>query len=559
MYTDIQAQTILKTFLAKTTDFTITETELIECKTAANTFSDTDLGEYFSALSNEANLEDAPCAWLIFGITNKGTITGTRYLKDIRERNETKKKLADACTERYTFLDTHELLIDGKRVVMMEIPPAPKGIPIAFKGHYYARDGESLVPLSLQKLKLIASQLESDWSSVIIPDAGLDDLDEKAIAFARECYREKHPEHAEEMKTWDTITFLNKSKITLKGKITRAAVLLLGKPESEILLAPAQAKIKWILKNEQGMERDYYIATCPFILTANDIFQKIINLKYRYLQPGTLFQQEVDQYEPYIIKESLYNAIAHQDYTLNGAITVIQTEDTLRVTNPGWFIPGTVENVLINDSPETRTRNFLLSNAMVNYKMVDTIGSGIKKMFHLQIDKYFPLPEYSICDTKVDVLFCGRVLDAEYANRLMKDRSLSLSDIILLDKVQKLKELSEEELQYLRKKKLVSGRRPHIIISSSLAVSTDQKVEHARVRGLTTQGYETVIMESLKEYESLTRKEIDGILEKVLPENLSPEQKKSKVNHLLTKLRMDGKIQNTGCAVKPVWVLKKQV
>lgn len=552
-----QAEKILDEFLASRKHGKITETEIIEAKKAENSFSDNDLGKYFSALSNEANLKGEHCAWLIFGVTNSGELFGTHYMEEIRERGETKKKLADACTEKRTFLETHEIIREGKRILMLEVPAAPGGIPIAFKGHYYARDGESLVPLSPQKYDQIRSPLMKDWSIEIVPEATLDDLDEKAIAFAREKYCEKHPELAEEMQMWDTAAFLNKSKITIKSKITRAAILLLGKPESDHFISPSQAKIKWILKDNAGIDRDYYIAECPLILAADKIYNKIINLKYRYLQLGTLFPEEVDQYAPYLIRESLHNAIAHQDYALNGVITVVQDEDTLKISNPGRFIPETIENVLESDAPEKYYRNAFLANAMVNYKMSDTIGSGIKRMFNLQKDRYFPLPDYTLTESSVEVMFTGKVLDLEYANRLIRDKNLSLSDIILLDKVQKRKELTLDETQYLRKKKLICGRKPNIIISSSLAASTGQKAAHSKLKGLTTLGYETVILDGIKSYKSLTRKDIDSMLDKVLPDMYTEQQKKTKVNHLLTKLRKDGKISNVGTVAKPIWVLNK--
>jgi len=557
MYSDADAQKILDEFLGKVIDGKVVEDETIECKTASNTFSDEDLGKYFSALSNEANLKGQKCGWIIFGVSNSGQIQGSQYLKNPHTLNATKKKLADGITGNYTFLDLHELKIDGKRILMMEIPAAPSGNPIAYNGHYYARNGESTVALSNQKYLLILSQ-NTDWSAEIVPEATIDDLDEKAIAFAREKFREKNPNLSEEIKEWDTITFLNKSKITIRGKITRAAILLLGKSESDYYISPAQAKIKWILKNEKGIERDYYIATCPFILAVEEIYQKIINLKYRYIQKGTLFPQEVDQYEPYLIREALNNAIAHQDYSLNGVINVVQDEDTLRITNLGYFIPGTVEKVLNRNAPEEHYRNAFLCNAMVNYKMVDTIGSGIKKMFTLQANRYFPLPDYTLTENKADLLFTGKVLDLEYANLLVQNKSLSLSDIILLDKVQKRKPLTNEEVNYLRKKNFISGRKPNIIISSSLAALTGQVVEHSKVKGLTTQGYETLILEDLKAYKTLTRKEIDGMLEDVLPKTFTKEQKKNKVNYLLSGLRKKGKITNVGCKTKSQWKLVKE-
>ena len=71
---------------------------------------------------------------------------------------------------------------------MFQIPAAPLGLPIAYKGHYYGRDGESLVALNLHEIELIRSQANAraDWSAEVIAGAGIDDLDSKAIAVARE-------------------------------------------------------------------------------------------------------------------------------------------------------------------------------------------------------------------------------------------------------------------------------------------------------------------------------------------------------------------------------------
>lgn len=138
---------------------------------------------------------------------------------------------------------------------MFQIPAAPKGIPIAYEGHYYGRDGENLVPLNIEEMERIRKQIVGeDWSAVIVPDATIEDLDEEAIRVAKVNFKNKFPEKAEEMAQWDDITFLNKAKITKRGKITRTAIILLGKEESEYFINPSETKIRWILKDEKGIE-----------------------------------------------------------------------------------------------------------------------------------------------------------------------------------------------------------------------------------------------------------------------------------------------------------------
>ena len=77
---------------------------------------------------------------------------------------------------------------------------------------------------------------------------GLTDLDEAAIAKARKEFKTKFPTQAATVDGWNDATFLNKAKIAIQGRITNAALLLLGKPESSTLLNPSVARISWLLK-----------------------------------------------------------------------------------------------------------------------------------------------------------------------------------------------------------------------------------------------------------------------------------------------------------------------
>src|SRR5204862_257899 len=114
------------------------ETEVFEFKEAKNNFDFTKLGKYFSALSNEANLKGTPHAWLIFGIKDKGrTIVGSHFRKERKNLDNLKSEIAAKITNRITFVEIYELPMKDERVLMFQIPAAPRGIPVAFGGHYY--------------------------------------------------------------------------------------------------------------------------------------------------------------------------------------------------------------------------------------------------------------------------------------------------------------------------------------------------------------------------------------------------------------------------------------
>ena len=149
MYSEQEQVDILLGLLAKPA-----ETEIVEFKRAKNSFSDSELGQYFSALSNEANLKGEAYAWLVFGVDNSThELTDTQYKPSRPSLDEMKKKIGDQITNRITFEEIYDLMYQGKRVVMFQIPAAPQGIPIAYQGHYYGRDGESLGALNLQEIE----------------------------------------------------------------------------------------------------------------------------------------------------------------------------------------------------------------------------------------------------------------------------------------------------------------------------------------------------------------------------------------------------------------------
>lgn len=533
-----------------------TETEVVEFKEAKNQYSLDKLGQYFSALSNEANLKGLACAWLVFGVKNDKSLIGTTINDE--QLNSYKNEMAQHTSPRMSFEFVERVKKENKAVILIKIPAAPHGQPVSWKGHYYGRDGESLGALHDNERDRIRIQNTAlDWSSNIIAGATINDLSKEAIDFARKQYIEKNKKFEAEILNWSDEVFLNKAKVTIQSKITRAAIVLLGKPESDHFINPAQAKITWILKDKDNIEKDYEHFGCPLILSINMVQQKIRNLRYRYIKNGTLFPDEVDQFDPYIIRESLNNCIAHQDYTLNGKINVIEREDAiLTFSNVGTFIPESVEHVIVSDAPESRYRNPFLANAMVNLNLIDTTGSGIKRMFNIQRHKYFPLPDYEIKNAKVQVSIIGKVLDVKYASKVAQLSDLTLQEIVLLDKVAKGKNLNDSEVKELRRKNLIEGRKPNFHISVSVAKAAGEKEQYIKNRGFKDDHYKKMILDYLTQYHQASKENIDRLILDILPAVLDKQQRQNKVRNLLYAMKnKDETIDNKGTNRKPKWIL----
>jgi len=533
----------------------VSENETVEFKQAKNDYNFGKIGKYFSALSNEANLQNKSSAWLVFGVKDDQTVVGSQYRTNDKNLHSLKGEIAKQTTNRITFLEIHTINHANGRIILFEIPAAPQGLPVAYKGHYYGRDGEELGALNIEELERIRSQnTRLDWSGKIVPEASIDDICPDALVKAKSLFLVKNPKLVNDANHWSSITFLNKAKLAIDGVITRAALILLGKEESSHLISPANPQVTWILKDKDGIEKDYQHFGIPLLLNADLVFQKIRNLKYRYMVAGNLFPEEVEQYDPYIIREALNNCIAHQDYSLGAKISVVEYEDgRLCFSNAGRFIPESINKVIQADAPESRYRNMTLANAMVNLNMIDTIGSGIKKMFMIQKRKFFPLPEYDLTNEKVLVTITGRVLDLNYAKRVAETPDLTLDDIVLLDRVQKSLPLTGLQAKHLKKLKLIEGKRPNLFISAHVAKHADEKVQYMKNKGLDDSYYKKLICDYLKQFKQAERIDIDNMLLDKLPDILDQQQKKNKVKNLLQSLRNKGFIE----VIDKVWVLSK--
>jgi len=535
------------------------ETEWVEFK--VNYYYPQEIGKHISALSSSACLHNKVKGYLVFGIENEThNIIGTRF-KPKQEKVGNEELENWIATQLNPKIDVmiYEFQYSGKQIVLFEID-ATNNTPVKFRGVAYIRVGsytKKLADHPEKERKIWKKHTEYDWSAQICEGATIDDLDKEAINRARAEYKTKYSNLIDEVNSWDDTTFLNKAKVTIQNKITRTAIILLGKEESSHFLSPYVAQISWILKDEHKVEKDYKHFGPPFILNVERLFARVRNLRYRHLPDGLLFPIEINQYDPWVIREALHNCVAHQDYELRGRIYVVENPDELIFTNVGLFIPGDVETVIRMDWPPEFYRNSFLAQAMVNLNMIDTIGNGIKKMFQKQKQRFFPMPDYDLTQPeKVIVRIQGKILNVNYTRLLIEKTDLDLFTVILLDKVQKNIKISKDAHRLLKSKRLVEGRYPNLFVSSKIASITGEKAKYIKYRGFDKKYYQDMIYNFIKKNNSASRREIDDLILNKLPDILTEEQKKRKINYLLNE--MSGKlylIKNIGSKKGSKWVL----
>jgi ATP-dependent DNA helicase RecG len=518
-----------------------------EFKTLRNHFAGKPGEDVMSYVSAIANMEGG---YLVIGVKDKTLdIVGTDTTNC--ELSKAKLRLKDKCFNlSIEGLDIKEFVTDDTHKVVWIIHIPKHGIrkPVIVHSKGWQRLGDNLVELTPERHHAILAEIDSaeDWSAKIIEGASLSDLDPKAVSLAREKYKDLHSERAQEIDSWDDATFLNKAKITVKGKITNTAIILLGREESEHYLSPAVCKIRWILKNGGDENKDHKIFSIPMIIAIEEISSLIRNTTYTYTISGNIFPESMPRYDMFTIREPLNNAIAHQDYSKHARIELVEYEDDkLLFRNYAQFIPSSIEDVIENDFPVSLYRNPFLVEAMRNIKMVETEGGGIKKLFIQQKKRFFPMPKYDLSNDMVKCEIEGKVLDENFAKILASNPTLTLCEIILLDKVQKHEPITDDALAMLRKKKYVEGRKPNFYLSASIVKNSKHvglKSSYIKNKGFNDGYFKKLILEYIHKFERASRNDIEQLLDDKLPETLSEEQRFNKITNLLASLRKSNQI-----------------
>lgn len=512
------------------------------------------LGEYISALSNGATLDNKEYGYLFFGVNDTTLdIEGTTF-NPVAQKISFKLDKSSKSPNQYLEMGLRQYIApkinfqiqpfianNGNRVVAFIIPAA-KEEPSYFMGKAYVRVDTCKTDLKNypEWVRQIYNS-RKDWSAEIVETATLEDLDPEAIAQALDGYCQRFPHRADEAREkWSTSEFLDHAKVTINGKITHTALLLLGKEESAHHLNHI-AQIVWRL--DTGEERAATIFHPPFLLSAINVRKAIRNYQFKIFPNNALLPAEVWKYDSRSILEALHNCIMHQDYAMNERIVVNEYVDRLVFTNAGAFYDGEYEDYVEGKTTPKRYRNQFLSNAMVNLKMVDSQGFGIHEMYQHQRERFLPMPDYDhSSESHVILEIPGQVINREYSETLMENGSLDLLTVVLLDRVQKGKPLTKDALKKLRDLKLVEGRSPKIIISRKVARILHQEAEYTDLSGFDDQWYRDLILKALKDHGKLRRADFDKLLIPKLPGVLSEPQKKSKVGNLLTSLRVEGRI-----------------
>lgn len=399
------------------------ENENLEFKEAKNRFDFEELIDYCVALANEGGGK------LLLGVTDRGEVVGSKAFQDLER---TRSGLVERLRLRVT---TEAVEHPQGRVVVITVPSRPLGMPLQYKGAYWMRSGDSLVPMTQDQIRTILNEAGPDYSAEPCTRATLSDLDPAAIDVFRRTWVRKSGNLAV-MSLADS-QLLTDAELLVDGVPAYAALVLLGKSSAlGRLLGHAEVIFEYRASEASGPPQQRKEYRQGFLLLQDDLWDTInVRNEVQHFQYGP-FLFDIPTFNQSVLREAILNAVSHRDYRLEGSIFIRQFARRIEVVSPGGFPPGiTEENCLWRQLP----RNRRIAETLSKVGLVERSGQGMNRIFEECIKESKPKPDFTGTDRfHVSLVLRGDVQDPRFLAFLEKvgqDRlsSFSTEDLLVLD------------------------------------------------------------------------------------------------------------------------------
>lgn len=302
--------------------------------------------------------------WVMLGVDDDGVVKGFGGGKEKTQQLLNEIKLG---TYPQIVPAVRNFTVHGKKIIGLLVNEYPVK-PVAFKGRYYKRVGNSNHQLSLDEIVDLQQQSLSLSFDAYPSRSGIDDLNAQLI----EQFVARVNKRGRVTLQDDLQTNLVKLKLIREGEITLAAELLFGAPDCAIRIGRFKLEATIIDDN---------VVRAPLMLAVEQaltFIKKHINLSYHF--DGSIERKERWQYPLEALRELLLNAVVHRDYKSASDIVIKIFDDRIIFTNPGKLYGKLrVEDLERNDYVSS-LRNRLLAEAFYLTGDIERYGTGFVRI-----------------------------------------------------------------------------------------------------------------------------------------------------------------------------------
>jgi len=470
------------------------EDEHLEFKAAKDSYSRDDTIKYCCALANEAGGK------FILGITDKKPrkIVGSNAFRNL---NKIKQQLITSLELR---IEVYEQDWDGKRILVFDVPSRPIGVPKKYKGTYWMRRGESLVPMTEDMLKRIFNEGVPDFSAQICKGASIEDLSKEAVNEFRKRWIRKSGNKSLGQSSIQQL--LLDAELIYDEGVTYAALVLFGEKRAlGKFLAQAEVVFEYRSKEAAGPANQRIEFREGFFLYYEKLWETI-NLRndIQHFQDG-LFMQDIPTFSEGSIREAILNAVGHRDYQNPGSVFIRQFPEKIEIISPGGLPTGvTADNIIDRQMP----RNRRMAEAFSKCGLVERSGQGANRMFEEAIEQSKSLPDFGNTDEyQVCLVLDGQIKDIEFLKfleKISKDRPKSFStyELLVLDMVHN----GEKPMNHLRLTMQIlvnegiveSVSRGKYVLSKKYYIIAGERGTYTRRKGLDRETNRQLLLKHIK-------------------------------------------------------------
>lgn len=517
----------------------------VEFKSATGGFHFEELIKYCVAIANEGG------GTIVLGVSDRRPrqVVGTQAFA---EPGRTEAGLFEQLHQRIAVEEHHH---DGKRVLLVRVPSRLPGTAWQYKGSFWMRTGDALVPMSDEQLRRIHEETGPDFSAEICPGARIEDLDPAAIDVLRRLWQRRAPE--QDIASREVGRLLADAELLVDGRLTYAALVLLGTREAlGRHLGQAEIVFEYRSNDAPGPAADRHEFRRGFLPVLDEVW-RLVNLRNdkQPFQQG-LFVWDVPTFDERAVREAVLNAVSHRDYRHAGSVFVRQYPRRIEIVSPGGFPTGiTPENVLWQQSP----RNRRIADVLGRCGLVERAGQGYDLIFRECIRQSKPLPDFTHTDAHfVWVTLHGEIQDPEFLRFLEeigreRTASFGLEDFLVIDRVHREQKVPADlaaRVQVLLEQGVIErvgrGRGTRYLLSRRFYRFLGRAGAYTRQRGLDRETNRTLLARHIEA--SAETGATLGELQEVLP-GLSRDQ----VRTLVRELRREGRVEVRGATKAARW------
>lgn len=437
---------------------------------------------------------------------------------------------------------------ENKRVLLVRVPSRVPGTAWQYKGSFWMRAGDALIPMTDEQLRRIHSETGPDFSAEICEAAHQDELDPGAIELLRGLWQRKTTDTNVASRTFDQ--FLSDAELVVNGRLTYGALILLGTREAMGRhLGQAEIIFEYRSNEAPGPAAERREFRQGFLPVLDEVWH-LINLRndLQHFQQG-LFVWDVPTFNERAVREAVLNAVSHRDYRNASSVIIRQFPRRVEIVSPGGFPAGiTVENLLWQQSP----RNRRIADVLGKCGLVERSGQGFNFIYRECIRQSKPLPDFTHTDAHfVWITLHGEIQDPEFLRFLEeigreKVAAFSMEDFLVIDCVHRGAPVAgqiESRVDHLVDLGVVErigrGRGRRLLLSRRFYRFLGKSGEYTRKRGLDRDTNKALVLRHLQDCGDAGCQiaEIQQVL---------PSQSRDYLKRLLAELRRDRQVRLVG-------------